>query len=797
MFIRPAVARYALVVFAVVFLFAYPGNSLALPTNPVPQLDPIIPGAVAPGTSTFSLTVTGAGFVSGSVIQWNGSSLPTTFISASKLTAAIPSAHVVSANTSVITVYSPGPGGGFSNPQYFETTTFISQLYFSPLSVTGKNNLTSPVVGGDFNNDGKADLAVASGSNIYTLLGNQDGTFQNPKGTAGPANGSITGVKVVPLYWVSQYPSIIVTGSKGTHTSFIATMVGKGDGTFQPPIETDFSVVIPSTAVLGDFNRDGNIDLAFATATGVQVLFGKGDGTFTLGPNTPITQIGRDTMAVGDFNHDGNLDLVVTVFDPFTSGFNFAGLLLGNGDGTFGTLNEIAGSGTSYAGAITAVAGDFNGDGNLDIATAIQSIGQLNQGYIFISFGNGDGSFQSSASVPNVNSITTPLLVADFNGDGFLDLATGGAIYFGRGDGTFPIYTRSSTAPTLMLALDVNGDGLPDLIDETAYVSGSTVLTSIGLELQTPPQPDFKGIIAPFNPTMAPGGTVTIPVTLDALNGWTGDVVISATDLPKGISPSYNPVVVKGGNGTCTITLAAANSVALGQYQIILSGNSGSLTHSTSVTITVNAAPGDFTGSILQNALNTNPGGSVSYSLSIQPLYGFTGNVTLNVANLPAGTTASFNPPVVAGGSGISTLTLQTSAVTQTPSITAITVSATSGNLIHNSDVYLGVSSGAGDFAGQVNPAMQSVSSSGGTATFSIALTPSNGGAGDVTLSVAGLPGNTVGTFSPTVISGGTGNSTLTVVVPSGTSPGSYPVVINCAGSGVVHVAGVTLTVTP
>jgi hypothetical protein len=75
-------------------------------------------------------------------------------------------------------------------------------------------------------------------------------------------------------------------------------------------------------------------------------------------------------------------------------------------------------------------------------------------------------------------------------------------------------------------------------------------------------------------------------------------------------------------------------------------------------------------------------------------------------------------------------------------------------------------------------------------------LAPLNGGAGDVTLAVTGLPGNSVGTFSPTVVPGSSGTSSLTINVPSGTSPGSYPLVITCSGTGVIHVAGVTLNVT-
>src|SRR5579863_3867515 len=136
-------------------------------TNPIPQLDSVAPNAVAPGTIGFTLTVTGTGFVSGSTIIWDGSSLATTFVSSSKLLALVPTPKVATANTASINIFNPGPGGGYSNTKYFETTLFYSQNYFTEMSLTGKNNLTSPVVGADFNCDGKADLAVASGSTVY------------------------------------------------------------------------------------------------------------------------------------------------------------------------------------------------------------------------------------------------------------------------------------------------------------------------------------------------------------------------------------------------------------------------------------------------------------------------------------------------------------------------------------------------------------------------------------------------------------------------------------------------------
>jgi hypothetical protein len=734
-------------------------------------------------------------------VDWDGAPRTTAFVSSSKLTAAIPAADIAAAKTPTITVFSPGPGGGYSNARTLDVTFSIFALSFTPKGVTGKVTLTSPLAGGDMDGDGKADIIVASGSSVYVIRGNGDATFQVPLGSPGPTGGNITGVHTLDINQDGKL-DLIATGTKGTSTSFVNVMVGNGSGTFPVQVESDFSGAIPPTAVLGDFNGDGNLDLAYATATGVQVLFGSSNGTFQSGPSTSLgPYVGRDTVAIGDFNHDGLLDVVVTAFDPTSpNGFNFAGVLLGNGDGTFRPINPVAGSGTSFVGALTAVVGDFNRDGNLDVATALQSVGQLNQGYILISLGNGDGTFKDSTDVPNVNQVTTPLVLADFDGDGNLDLGTGGYIYFGRSDGTFPMSQGSSNVPTMMLALDVNGDGLPDIIDETLFISGSKVQQSISAELQVAPLPDFKGIVAPFNSTLTPGASVAVPITIDPLHGWTGDVVLSMTNLPNGLTPSYNPVVIKGGRGTSTITLTASNSIALGSYTITLSGNSGSLTHSTDLSLTVAALQGDFSGIVTQPAANTSAGGSVQYVLTLTPTGGFNSNVTLNVSGLPAGATASFNPAVVPGGSGNSTLTVQTSPNTPQPSIYKISIDATSGPLIHSTLVDLGVSAGTGDFSGNITPATltsQYVPSSGGSGTFNVNLTAINGGAGDVTLAVDGLPGASTALITPATIVGSSGTSSLTVTVPSGTIPGTYTLIITGSGKGVVHVTGIQFYITP
>ncbi|HTC61815.1 MAG TPA: FG-GAP-like repeat-containing protein [Candidatus Saccharimonadales bacterium] len=761
-------------------------------TNPVPFLNPIVPAATVPSGTAYTLTVTGTGFVSGSVVDWNGSPLATTFVSGSKLTATVPAADTSAPGTAAISVINPAPGGGTSNQQTFEVTSAAAQIFWSTRDITGNVPLTSFVVGGDFNKDGKYDIAVAAGASVYVIPGNGDGTFQPAIGSAGPANSMITGLHV---YDVNEDGTLdlIITGRKGT-TSFVATMIGNGNGTFQSPIETDFSGLPSASAVFGDFSGDGSLDFAFVTATSVQTMVGNGDGTFHTGPSSPINLIGTNAIAAGDFNGDGKLDLVASVYDPFTTGFFEIAVLPGNGDGSFGSPNVVPGSGTSYVGAITAAVGDFNGDGKLDIASAYQTAGPVNEGFVTVSLGNGDGTFQSAYYVPNVNNITTPLLIGDFNGDGKLDLSTGGFFYFGQGDGTFPTSNGSTGAPTFVLAGDFNNDGQMDVVDETVTLHGSTTLTAIGLELQVSPLPDFKGIVGPLNTVLVPGGTASFTVNLQPLYGFTGDVILGMTNLPNGISPSYNPVTVPGGSGSSTITLTASNGLQLGNYNLTLSGNSGTLTHSTIVPVEVNVSAGDFYGTVSPTTQNIAPGHTTSYQITMFPTGGFNANVTLSVSGLPAGVTASFSQNPVIGGSGPTTLNVTVPLTSPQPQIYSFQITGTSGILTHTTTAYLGVSSSGGDFTGTITPT-QTVAA-GGTVTYFVALSPISGGAGDVGLTVNGLPAGATATFTPLTILGSNGTSTLSVVTAPGTTPGNYALVISLAGAGVIHLDGVNLTVT-
>jgi hypothetical protein len=123
--------------------------------------------------------VNGTGFVAGSVVDWNGSARATTFVSGSKLTASILASDIALASTASVTVVNPTPGGGTSNvvflPVEISNPTAAFRLVSAPATGLGPSSIAA----GDFNGDGKLDLAVANGTSntLSIFLGDGTGNF--------------------------------------------------------------------------------------------------------------------------------------------------------------------------------------------------------------------------------------------------------------------------------------------------------------------------------------------------------------------------------------------------------------------------------------------------------------------------------------------------------------------------------------------------------------------------------------------------------------------------------------------
>ncbi len=312
------------------------------------------------------------------------------------------------------------------------------------------------LVAGDFNGDGRLDLAVSDLAGVQMLLGNGDGTFQPAEPVAAGIGGELT----AGYFTGDGHLDLAVADGDG-----VAILLGNGDGTFQSPVI--YAAGSPSSArVAGDFNGDGPLDLAVSVSDGVEILLGNGDGTFQPA-RTVAAGIGGD-LAAGYFSGDGHLDLAVADGDGVA-------ILLGNGDGTFqAPVTYGVGFGSPSS---SLVAGDFNGDGRTDLAVISDS---LNTTAVSALLGNGDGTFEPPI-IYEAGVFPMGIAAGDFNGGGQTDLAVGGSnegrlfsnnsadeavsVLLGNSDGTFSVPGPSVTSPhATPLVADVNGNGTDDVL---------------------------------------------------------------------------------------------------------------------------------------------------------------------------------------------------------------------------------------------------------------------------------------------------------------------------------------------
>lgn len=397
----------------------------------------------------------------------------------------------------------------------------------------------------DFNGDGNLDIATAnsSGNDVSVLLGNGNGTFEAPTNYA--AGSGPSSIKAGDFNGDGKLDLVVSNFNNGSccGDDSVSVLIGNGDGTFQT--KADYAVgVVPYTVITGDFNADGNLDLATATTgeANVSVLLGNGDGTFAAAAKYAV---GGDpfSVAAGDFNGDGKLDLATANL----SGGSVS-VLLGNGDGTFQSKTDytLPGGNTSPFSIITS---DLNNDGKLDLAVAQQSSSK-----IAVLLGNGDGTFQTAVNYPT-GQAPYSVIAGDFNGDNKLDLATanfssfskGVSVLIGNGDGTFQAKVDYivGTNPYSIATGDFNKDGKLDLVtansgsnNVSVLLNGTTAPTPTPTPTPTPaPTPTLTPTPAP-TPTPTPTPTYTCTQPPQNLIGWyagDGDVRDSSGSGRDGI----------------------------------------------------------------------------------------------------------------------------------------------------------------------------------------------------------------------------------------------------------------------
>ena len=287
----------------------------------------------------------------------------------------------------------------------------------------------TPLAVADFNGDGKPDVLEQGTGTLLVLLGNGDGTFQAPISTDSGAD--LTAIAAGDLNGDGKADVV------GVFNGSMLVYLSKGDGTFAAGVPYSLGTTLPpyGPITLGDFNGDKKTDLAVTifngTAAGEEIVFlGNGDGTFQAG----ITSAGVDepeSVVAGDFNGDGKLDLAISFFGIPPSGLPGVAILLGNGDGTFQAPTVVIPTDGNLAVA------DLNGDGTLDLVLQNFPADRISWAEIYL--GNGNGTFSNTRSYfLNVETFPSGVpVIADFNLDGKPDVAAGNYLLLGNGDGTF------------------------------------------------------------------------------------------------------------------------------------------------------------------------------------------------------------------------------------------------------------------------------------------------------------------------------------------------------------------------
>ncbi|HYL72709.1 MAG TPA: FG-GAP-like repeat-containing protein [Bryobacteraceae bacterium] len=399
----------------------------------------------------------------------------------------------------------------------------LGQNGFQPAVNYADGTLPRVVTVGDFNGDGRADLAAPSfGTNqVSVLLGKGDGTFQAAVAYAtdlGPAQ-VVTG----DFNADGRLDLAVCNGASASST--VSVLLGNGDGTFRPAVNYKAGAN-PNHLATGDFNGDGVIDIVtanFSDST-VSVLLGNGDGTFRAGIIS-ATITGPGVVAVGDFNRDGIGDLILV---------NSASVavMLGKGDGSFQpAVSYPAGQIPVYV-----ALADFNGDGSTDLA-----VGNGGDDTVSILLGKPDGTFQPPVNYGAPKNIQS-VAVGDFNGDGRADLAVADSgsnnvnVLLGNGDGTFQAAVPYGVGnqPTFVAVGDFNGDGRSDLAASNFVGNNVSVLLGkpsdgphitpggvVGAGLSAPPVRSLSAnaIASVFGDTFAPDGTVKVVGPADLGNG--------------------------------------------------------------------------------------------------------------------------------------------------------------------------------------------------------------------------------------------------------------------------------------
>ena len=577
-----------------------------------------------------------------------------------------------------------------------------------------------------------------------SLLGNpSDGVRDIPDLSLFAANGA----------WLHYYPYCF-SGPGGVPCSEAPVdWPGAGGTSFTAPIMAGIQALVNQTAG----SSQGNPNFVYYSLAATQ--YGKtGDKACnsTLGDTVGSSCIFYDvTLGDNDVACSYTPDLGVdTCYTP---------------SGSYGVQST---SSSSYQPAYSAITG-------WDFATGIGTVNAYNL------VNNWPSAFTLSLS-PNHLTITagssgmstiTITPANSFNGNVTLSAA-------GLPSGVTAAFNVNPATSTSALTLTASATAATGTVTVTITgTSGNlTQTTAIGLTVSA--APGYTLSAAPSSLSVVQGSQGTSAITITPRNGFAGSVTLSAAGLPSGLTAAFSP---NPASSSSTLTLTANGTATTGITTVTVTGTSGSLTQTVAISLTVTPAP-SYTLSAAPGTLSVTQGSQGKSTITITPLNGFAGSVTLSAAGLPAGVTASFSRKAA---TSTSVLTLKAES-TATEGTFTITVTGTSGSLSATATIALKVTP-MPTFTLSVLP-QPMVIAQGASGMTTVTITPVNGFDHDVTLSASALPTAVTASFSPNPTTSG---STLTLDVGSSAATGVSAVAVTGTYGSLSQTITFVLRVTP
>lgn len=380
-----------------------------------------------------------------------------------------------------------------------------------PSLITAGGSSATAVAVGDFNRDGKQDMAVAvSGDQVLILLGNGDGTFAAPV----VYSISLTTQLIAADVNADGYPDLIALAG-----GQFAVLLNNGNGTFAAPVyygSAQYNIAV------GDFYRDGRVHVATSTGNNILIYQNLGNGQFVQTANVSVPAA---WVAVADLNGDGYADLAAAADS------NGSYIVLNNGNGTF--ANPVN---TSLGAYFFVTAADVNGDGKPDL---ILSYG--NNSVLSVLLNQGDATFGTPVTytVPPTG-LYGAALVGDLDGDGRPDLlvpnGVGITLMRNLGAGVFEqedaLLTGGSLYPAILATIDLKSDG------HLSVVTPNPVAGSDGVLLFTNTTPQVCSY------AVTPSSVQLTTATA------TGKLTVTAASTCSWKAASNEPFITVTGSGT-------------------------------------------------------------------------------------------------------------------------------------------------------------------------------------------------------------------------------------------------------